>query len=162
MEIILFLGYFVAAFLGLKVFLTIVRFARLYFLPSLGFRCNLTKLGQWAVVTGATDGIGKGYAKALARRGMSVMLISRNPTKLQDVQKEIQSLNSKIDVKILAIDFSKPSDIYSRIESGTVTMINCLQLLGSSSYRTSTMRLCLIYYYRTYYKCNHKKQYSLR
>lgn len=30
---------------------------------------NLNKLGEWAVVTGATDGIGKAYAEALAKRG---------------------------------------------------------------------------------------------
>lgn len=30
---------------------------------------NLKKLGEWAVVTGATDGIGKAYAEALAKRG---------------------------------------------------------------------------------------------
>lgn len=29
---------------------------------------NLKKLGDWAVVTGSTDGIGKAYAEALAKR----------------------------------------------------------------------------------------------
>jgi 17beta-estradiol 17-dehydrogenase / very-long-chain 3-oxoacyl-CoA reductase len=41
------------------------------------------------VVTGGTDGIGKGYAFELARRGMNIMLVSRNESKLRDVQKEI-------------------------------------------------------------------------
>lgn len=31
---------------------------------------NLKNLGQWAVVTGATDGIGKAYASALAKKGL--------------------------------------------------------------------------------------------
>lgn len=30
---------------------------------------NLKRLGQWAVITGATDGIGKAYAFALANKG---------------------------------------------------------------------------------------------
>ncbi len=30
---------------------------------------NLKRLGQWAVITGATDGIGKAYAFALAKKG---------------------------------------------------------------------------------------------
>lgn len=30
---------------------------------------NLSRLGQWAVITGATDGIGKAYAFALTKRG---------------------------------------------------------------------------------------------
>lgn len=36
---------------------------------------TLKKLGEWAVVTGATDGIGKAYAEALAKRG--VLSVSR-------------------------------------------------------------------------------------
>ena len=31
---------------------------------------NLTRLGQWAAITGATDGIGKAYAFALAKKGL--------------------------------------------------------------------------------------------
>uniref|UniRef100_A0A8C1HU28 3-ketoacyl-CoA reductase n=1 Tax=Cyprinus carpio carpio TaxID=630221 RepID=A0A8C1HU28_CYPCA len=47
------------------------------------------KLGKWAVVTGATDGIGKSYAEELARRGFSMMLISRSQEKLDDVAKSL-------------------------------------------------------------------------
>ncbi|XP_058263711.1 very-long-chain 3-oxoacyl-CoA reductase-A isoform X2 [Hemibagrus wyckioides] len=47
------------------------------------------KLGKWAVVTGATDGIGKSYAEELARRGFSIMLISRSQEKLDDVAKSL-------------------------------------------------------------------------
>lgn len=42
-----------------------------------------------AVVTGSTDGIGKEYAKELAKRGMNLVLISRNMDKLQKVSSEI-------------------------------------------------------------------------
>ena len=37
---------------------------------------NLNKLGTWAVVTGATDGIGKAYAEALAKKGGRCQLSS--------------------------------------------------------------------------------------
>ena len=52
---------------------------------------KLTKFGKWAVVTGATDGIGKAYAMALAKKGMSVVIISRTEAKLKDVKEEIDS-----------------------------------------------------------------------
>lgn len=38
--------------------------------------------GQWAVVTGSTDGIGLAQACELARRGMDVYLLSRSDDKL--------------------------------------------------------------------------------
>lgn len=41
------------------------------------------------VVTGSTDGIGKEYAKELAKRGMNVMLVSRTLDKLKKVSAEI-------------------------------------------------------------------------
>lgn len=45
--------------------------------------------GAWALVTGATDGIGKEFAIQLAKRGFNVFLVSRTTSKLQAVQEEI-------------------------------------------------------------------------
>jgi len=41
------------------------------------------------VVTGATDGIGKEYARELARQGLNLVLISRTKEKLIAVTNEI-------------------------------------------------------------------------
>jgi len=72
---------------------------------------NLRKLGKWAVVTGATDGIGKAYAMALAKKGLNVMLISRTESKLQEVKKEIDEKKYKdVEVKYLVCDYSQFSD----------------------------------------------------
>lgn len=58
---------------------------------------NLRKLGEWAVITGATDGIGKAYSIALAKKGMNIVLISRTESKLQAVEKEITALGVKAE-----------------------------------------------------------------
>lgn len=50
---------------------------------------DLKKYGEWAVVTGATDGIGKAIAKELLRKGLKVLLISRDEGRLKDTVKEI-------------------------------------------------------------------------
>jgi len=72
---------------------------------------NLRKLGKWAVITGATDGIGKAYAKALAKKGLSIVLISRTESKLQDVAKEIDDSNFPTEkTKIIVCDYSKFDD----------------------------------------------------
>ncbi|KAG7473852.1 hypothetical protein MATL_G00100060 [Megalops atlanticus] len=75
-----------------------------------------TKLGKWAVVTGATDGIGKAYAEELARRGFAMMLISRSQEKLDDVAHSLES-RFKVETKTIAVDFGS-IDIYPKIEAG--------------------------------------------
>lgn len=50
---------------------------------------------RFAVVTGATDGIGKGYARRLASRKMNLVLVGRSPEKLDRVASEIGEPNTK-------------------------------------------------------------------
>lgn len=72
------------------------------------------KVGDWAVVTGATDGIGLSYARKLAKQGQSIVLISRNPDKLKKVAQDIEQ-EYKVSTKCVPADFSR-SDIYTDIE----------------------------------------------
>ncbi|EGD78440.1 estradiol 17-beta-dehydrogenase 12 [Salpingoeca rosetta] len=75
------------------------------------------KYGAWAVVTGATDGIGLEYAKQLAAKGMNIVLISRTASKLADVKKEILAADKRdIEVKVIVEDMSgEPTEVYPRI-----------------------------------------------
>ena len=41
------------------------------------------RYGKWAVVTGCTQGIGRSYVDELAKRGMNIVLISRNKERLE-------------------------------------------------------------------------------
>uniref|UniRef100_A0A672TKT7 3-ketoacyl-CoA reductase n=2 Tax=Strigops habroptila TaxID=2489341 RepID=A0A672TKT7_STRHB len=74
-------------------------------------------LGAWAVVTGATDGIGKAYAEELARRGMKVVLISRSKEKLDQVASEIRE-KYQVETKVIVADFGETEDTYSGIRAG--------------------------------------------
>jgi len=72
---------------------------------------NVKKYGQWAVVTGATDGIGLAYAKQLARKGLEVDLISRSAEKLKSAEAEVKAANkTPVNVKTIEADFSVPSE----------------------------------------------------
>ncbi|XP_068173815.1 very-long-chain 3-oxoacyl-CoA reductase-B [Antennarius striatus] len=73
-------------------------------------------LGKWAVVTGATDGIGKAYAEELARRGFNMVLISRSQEKLEDVASALAS-RCGVDTRTISADFSCV-DIYQKIRDG--------------------------------------------
>ena len=63
--------------------------------------------GILAVVTGATDGIGKAMAFEMARKGQSIFLISRSQEKLEATRSELLAKYPAVEVRILAIDFSK-------------------------------------------------------
>ena len=71
------------------------------------FPLDLTKLpyGKWAVITGATEGIGKAYAKAFAKRGMNLLIIARTVSKLEKLADEIRR-DYGVEVEFLSIDFS--------------------------------------------------------
>merc|ERR1712055_1211902 len=72
-------------------------------------------LGTWAVVTGATDGIGKGFSVELAKQGMNIVLVSRNMEKLKVVAKEIEEM-SEVKTKVVDIDFSIVKNAQVRLE----------------------------------------------
>ena len=69
-----------------------------------------TRYGEWAVVTGATDGIGKAMAFELARRGCNIVLISRSADKLAAVKHELGNKHPKSKVLTEAVDFSALTD----------------------------------------------------
>lgn len=49
-------------------------------------------------MTGCTDGIGKEYAKQLAKRGINIVLISRTESKLIEVASEIGELQQRLPI----------------------------------------------------------------
>ncbi len=52
------------------------------------------KYGRWAVVTGASDGIGRATAIALAESGLDVVLVARRRERLQDVANDLHPARS--------------------------------------------------------------------
>ena len=71
--------------------------------------------GTYAVITGASDGIGKEFALQLARKGYNLLLISRTQSKLESLASEIKSSTSKkngkgVEVSTFAMDFTQNRD----------------------------------------------------
>ena len=61
--------------------------------------------GSWALVTGGTDGIGLGYVRWLARKGLNVVVFGRNAEKLSAVKEDVEK-KYKVLVKTVVKDFS--------------------------------------------------------
>jgi short-subunit dehydrogenase len=74
--------------------------------------------GKTAVITGASDGIGKQAAFKLAVQGANLALIGRNKEKLQEVEKECKKLGST-NVKIYPCDIKKTEDLNKVVRSIT-------------------------------------------
>ena len=91
-----------AAFFAYKVVLPLLGGFYAHFLRP---GKNLTKYGQWAVVTGATDGIGKALCFEFAKKGLDVFLISRTESKLADVEAELKAKHPKREFRHLAVDY---------------------------------------------------------
>ncbi|KAM8983607.1 inactive hydroxysteroid dehydrogenase-like protein 1 isoform 2-T4 [Ara ararauna] len=76
----------------------------------------LAIVGAWYTIRKcSTDGIGKAYAEELAKRGVSIILISRNKEKLEAVSKSI-SETYKVETDFIVADFSKGREPYPAIK----------------------------------------------
>lgn len=69
-----------------------------------------SQFGPWAIVTGATDGLGRAFAHELARRGLNLILTSHNLEKVQKLASEIESEHS-VEVKSIEVDLSEPGAV---------------------------------------------------
>jgi short-subunit dehydrogenase len=67
-----------------------------------------TKYGPWALVAGASDGVGAAFAAGLAERGVNVVLLARRQALLDQVAAQIESRTSA-QTRTLAIDLAQPS-----------------------------------------------------
>src|ERR1700722_15538592 len=76
-----------------------------------------TKYGPWALVAGASDGVGAAFAEALAERGVNVVLLARRQAVLDQVAADIGSRTSA-QTRTLAVDLARP-DAASVIAAAT-------------------------------------------
>jgi len=85
----------------------VASFIRIYTRPSsLPRYHHLSANGStpWALITGASDGIGKGYALELARHNFNLILHGRNQCKLSAVQESILEQYPKTQIRFLILD----------------------------------------------------------
>lgn len=68
------------------------------------------------LITGATSGIGKATALKLADLGDSLILLSRNEKKGEEICKQIRETNNKAQVKFYRVDLSSMKEVRSAVE----------------------------------------------
>jgi short-subunit dehydrogenase len=78
------------------------------------------KYGPWAVIAGASDGTGEGFARELAAMGINLVLSARREPMLQALGEELKATHG-IDYRVLALDLMEP-DAGTRLLDATADL----------------------------------------
>jgi len=65
------------------------------------------RYGGWALVTGGSSGIGRGFAEALAKDGFDVVLVARSEDKLRDAAAQLANRHG-VNTRVLVQDLALP------------------------------------------------------
>ena len=84
--------------------------------------------GSWALITGASDGLGKAFAEELARHGFNLVLVSRTQSKLNCLKDELQALG--VQVRTEAVDLSDTSPHTSERLANAVQELDLSMLIN--------------------------------
>jgi len=66
----------------------------------------LKRYGPWALVAGASEGIGAAFARELARRGLNLVLVARRREPLEAAAREIAGF-AAVQVRCLSLDLAR-------------------------------------------------------
>ena len=64
------------------------------------------RYGPWALIAGASEGIGAAFARALAQRGVHLVLVARRSERLETAEREIAGL-APVQVRRIALDLAR-------------------------------------------------------
>ncbi len=105
------LGGLVAAFLFAVIARELWRARELFQPRRLSLR---ERYGDWALVTGASSGIGAEFARALARDGVSLVLAARRADKLEQLARELRE-DDGVRVRCVACDLATEEGVRALI-----------------------------------------------
>lgn len=67
--------------------------------------------GCSAVITGASAGIGREFARQLVHRAKRLILVARRQTRLEELRGELRAINPKLLIELQVADLSRPDEV---------------------------------------------------
>ncbi|WP_419535080.1 SDR family NAD(P)-dependent oxidoreductase [Endozoicomonas sp.] len=71
--------------------------------------------GSWALITGASAGIGRTFAEVLAKKGLNLILVARRESLLDELAQQLEQ-HHEISTRVIVADMSDTSEVNRVIE----------------------------------------------
>jgi short-subunit dehydrogenase len=96
----------------------------------------MTYKGKTAVVTGASSGIGLGYAHELAARGCNLVLVARSKAALETIAADIKAEHN-VKIEVIALDLSKVTSGQELLDKLTKLKLSPDVLINNAGFGTN-------------------------
>ena len=84
-----------------------------------------SRYGPWGIVAGASEGVGSAFARALAERGVNVVLLARRKNVLDEVAAAIRA-DTGVETRCVAVDLARPEAMSVVADETAGLEVGCL------------------------------------
>ncbi len=91
---------------------------------------------RWAVITGASAGLGADFARQLAAQGWHLVLVARRLDRLQALADEIRNAHRDIEIEVIALDLAQPDAPTTLLDRATTRNRQVHALINNAGFGT--------------------------